>query len=267
MMIASLTHVLSPMAKQELSLRSAEISRDITARLLTEGTFVHPVPGITFYVREIPPSGELFDVYLSDSRSGTARINYLARRALIVKEDSGPVLLMFDGASHTYDLMNGKLSVTTFDSFAYELGDFLPPASSSSQSVGATTSYELLTTPLTVMAATKRDRATLRKAFHERNSKASLAIASALIGFSCLIAGGFSRFGLVRQIALAFGLLIVVKAVDSVGISAVRRDASHWPMLYMSLLAGLLISATLLAYAAHPNMWRKKLQKRAGGPQ
>ena len=261
LMVASITHILSPMAQRELSLRSAEISRDITARLLTEGTFVHPAPGITFYVREIPPSGELFDIYLSDSRSDGARRNFLARRALIIKEDDGPVLLMFDGESHDYDRDSNKLSVTTFDSFAYGLSDFLDTTPASQRSLRAISSYELLTSAAAVGAETGSEPAELRKTLHDRNTKALLAIVAPLIGFAALISGGFSRFGLLRQIFLAFGLLIFVKSIDSASISATRRDPNDWPMLYLTFVAGLVITAVLLWYAADPNRLRKKLPK------
>lgn len=261
LMVACITHVLTPLAQRELSLRSAEITRDVTARLLTEGTFVHPVPGVTFYVREIPPSGELFDIYLSDSRSEGKRRNFLARRALIVKADEGPVLLMFDGESHEYDTLAKKLSVTTFKSFAYGLGDFLDPIATSKRSLRAISTYELMTAPTSVISETGHDRAELRKTIHERNAKALLAIVAPLIGFAGLIAGGFSRFGLWKQIFLSFGLLIFVKSIDSAGISATRRDPNEWPQLYMALVVGLLITTALLWYAADPNMWRKKLPK------
>jgi lipopolysaccharide export system permease protein len=261
LMVASLTHVLAPLAQRELSLRSAEISRDITAKLLTEGNFVHPVAGITFYVREIPPSGELFDIYLSDSRTEGKRRNFLARRALIVKEDDGPVLLMFDGESHEYDSVNRKLSVTTFKSFAYGLGSFLDTSSTSQRSLRSISTFEMMTSPTTVLTETGAERAELRKTIHDRNSKALLSIVAPLIGFAGLIAGGFSRFGLWRQIFLSFALLIFVKSIDSAGISATRRDPNDWPQLYMALIVGLLIVAGLLWYASNPNMWRKKLPK------
>jgi lipopolysaccharide export system permease protein len=261
LMVASLTHVLSPLARRELSLRSAEISHDITAKLLTEGSFVHPVSGITFYVREIPPSGELFDIYLSDSRTEGKRRNFLARRALIVKEDNGPVLLMFDGESHEYNTVSKKLSVTTFESFAYGLGDFLNTDAASSRPLRAISTYEIMTSRAAVQSETGSERVDLRKTIHDRNAKATLAIVAPLIGFAGLIAGGFSRFGLWRQIFMSFALLIFVKSIDSAGISATRRDPNDWPQLYLAFGVGLLITVALLWYASNPNMWRKKLPK------
>ncbi|SEL31670.1 lipopolysaccharide export system permease protein [Pacificibacter marinus] len=264
LMVASVTHILGPMAQHELSVKQAELSRDVTARLLTEGTFVHPVTGITFYVREIPPSGELLDIYLSDSRSNTQRTNFLARRALIVKEDDGPVLLMFDGESQSYNVQSKKLAVTTFDSFAYGLGDLLGSASTGTRQLRAIPSQELIMTPTQIMTETGATRVELRKTVHERMEKALLATVAPLIGFAALIAGGFSRFGLWRQIFLAFGLLVVVKSIDSAAISAARRASENWPLLYVPILAGLAIAGVLLWYAANPNVLRK-LPPRAAG--
>ncbi|MBU2936929.1 MULTISPECIES: LptF/LptG family permease [Pacificibacter] len=261
LMVASLTHALAPLAQRELSLRSAEISRDITAKLLTEGSFVHPIKGVTFYVREIPPSGELFDIYLSDNRTDGVRRNFLARRALIVKEDDGPVLLMFDGESHEYDRVSKKLSVTTFKSFAYGLGGFLNTTSTSQRALRAISTYEMMTSRSAVLTETGEDPAEMRKTIHDRTAKALLSIVAPLIGFAGLIVGGFSRFGLWRQIFLSFALLIFVKSIDSVGISATRRDPNDWPQLYMAVGAGLLITAALLWYSANPNVFRKKLPK------
>lgn len=263
LMVASITHILGPLAQEELSSRQAEMSRDVTASLLTEGTFVHPAKGITFYVREISQAGELFDIYLSDSRTVGERSNFLARRALIVKDDDGPVLLMFDGESHRYQIENKKLSVTTFDSFAYGLGEFLSPSATSKRSLRGITTYELIMTPDKVIAEARSTDVLLTKAIHERSAKALLAVIAPLIGFAAMIAGGFSRFGLWRQIFLAFGLLIFVKSIDSAAVSAVRRTAENWPLLYSAILAGFCVTVLLLWYAANPNMWRKSLPKAA----
>jgi lipopolysaccharide export system permease protein len=263
LMVASITHVLAPLAQQELSSRQAEMSRDVTASLLTEGTFVHPATGITFYVRQISQSGELLDIYLSDSRTVGERSNFLARRALIVKENDEPVLLMFDGESHRYQIESKRLSVTTFDSFAYGLGAFLNPSASSNRSLRAMTTYELIMAPDKAIADSGSTDVLIAKTIHERSAKALLAIIAPLIGFAALMAGGFSRFGLWRQIFLAFGLLIFVKSVDSAAVSAARRTAENWPVLYSATVVGFGVTVALLWYAADPNRWRKTLPKTA----
>lgn len=118
-------------------------------------------------------------------------------------------------------------------------------------------------TPDKVIAEARSTDVLLTKAIHERSAKALLAVIAPLIGFAAMIAGGFSRFGLWRQIFLAFGLLIFVKSIDSAAVSAVRRAAENWPLLYSAILAGFCVAVLLLWYAANPNMWRKSLPKAA----
>jgi lipopolysaccharide export system permease protein len=48
--------------------RSAEISQNITARFLNAGQFMHPAKGVTLYIREITPTGELIDLFMADER-------------------------------------------------------------------------------------------------------------------------------------------------------------------------------------------------------
>ena len=64
LMMSVLTHVLLPASISQLEQREVEIARNVTARLLTEGSFLHPAPGVTFYIRQIDPDGTLNDVYL-----------------------------------------------------------------------------------------------------------------------------------------------------------------------------------------------------------
>lgn len=67
-MMSILTHFLVPSSTAQLSQRQKEVTENVTARLLTEGTFLHPGKGITFYIREITPDGVLKDVFISDRR-------------------------------------------------------------------------------------------------------------------------------------------------------------------------------------------------------
>ncbi len=52
-----LMHFLVPRSTAQLNFRQNQITENITARLLTEGTFLHPTEGVTFYIREITPDG------------------------------------------------------------------------------------------------------------------------------------------------------------------------------------------------------------------
>ena len=99
-----------------------EISQNISSKLLTEGTFIHPAQGITLYIRAISSTGELADMFLSDARQTSATTIYTARRAFLVKSGNTPKLVMFNGMAQSLRTDGQRLSVTRFDNFTYDIG-------------------------------------------------------------------------------------------------------------------------------------------------
>jgi lipopolysaccharide export system permease protein len=255
LMMLIITHLLVPLSRHEVSMRQTEIAQDVTARLLTAGKFIHPTRGITFYVRETPPNGELIDIFLSDTRTDGRREMYMAKRALFAKEDSGPVLLMFDGSAQTYDTATQRLSVTTFDSFAYGLGDFLGSSKVRRRALRTIPTHELILSAQDVMQETNRRKTSITEEIHSRTSKALLAAVAPLIGFAALIAGGFSRFGLWRHIFIAFGLLIFIKVLDNIAASQLQKSPEAWGLLYIPHVVGIMIVVLWLWFATKPQIF------------
>ena len=94
LMMSILSHFLVPMAKSQLTKRESEISQNVTARLLTEGTFLHPTEQVTFYTRQIDDDGVLRDVFLSDRRDATEGLIYTAAEAYLVRNGEGTTLIL-----------------------------------------------------------------------------------------------------------------------------------------------------------------------------
>lgn len=254
--IAVLSHALVPLSLREGDTRRAEITQDLTARFLTEGTFVHPADGLTFYVREISPASELLDIYLSSSDAETGdRESFTAARALIVREDTGPMLLMFDGLSQSYTADKRRLAVTRFDSFAYSLSGVMSNATPPGPRLTTTPSLSLLTGGQALRNQLGVTASEVRYTIHERTGEAMLAIAAVMIGFATLIAGGFSRFGLMRQILFAVVMLIFVKLIDNA--AGQGRASGAWPAVYLPTLVGVAIAWALLWRAGRPDLFRR----------
>ena len=74
-----LMNLLVPWSGAMLAEREAALSENVTARYLNEGQFMHPAAGVTIYIREITPEGELRDLFLADDRSEVERTTYTAR--------------------------------------------------------------------------------------------------------------------------------------------------------------------------------------------
>ena len=72
------------------------------------------------------------------------------------------------------------------------------------------------------------------------------------MGFAALLIGGYSRFGLGRQIVFAIFLLVVVLMIESAVTDPVRANTDLWPLVYLPSAIGFSIVALLLARAANP---------------
>jgi lipopolysaccharide export system permease protein len=91
-MLMVLTHFVVPASRATMAVRTAEISANVTAGLLSDGRFMHPSEGITFYIRKVSDTGELLDIFLADDRTPSSGTTYTARRALLVRGETAPKL-------------------------------------------------------------------------------------------------------------------------------------------------------------------------------
>jgi len=76
-----------------------------------------------------------------------------------------------------------------------------------------------------------------------------------------MMQGGFSRFGLWRQIALGVGLVIAVQFLSNGVARIAMADEAAWPLVYLPHSAGIALAFLLLTLAARPRRLR-----RAGPP-
>lgn len=245
-LVAILAHFLVPAARTELALRSAEISRDVTARFLKEGQFVHPASGITVYIRDITERGEMKELFLEDTRDPGAVVTYTAQTALLVRDARGPTLVMRDGLAQTYRPETGRLSTIEFRDFAYDIGALIKDGGG-----GLRDLRELKTT--TLLNPTPRDIASARGELpdflyeaHDRFARSLLSIVVPLMGFAALMVGGFSRFGVWRQVVIAVVLIILVQLVANWSEEIGRSDAQLWPMAYLAPVMGLCVASALM---------------------
>ena len=230
----------------------------MTARLLTEGRFIHPADRVTFYIREISPQGELLNIFLSDARDERTRVTYTAREALLIRGAVAPTLIMLDGMAQSLDTETRLLSVIRFENLAFDLSGLVELGG-----VGRIRPQELSTGILlqaseTTQALTGASRNTLLSEAHERFGNALNGLIAPLVGFAALLLGGFSRFGIWRQILGAIGALIAIQMITRVGQDIVQSNASLWPAAYLGPFVGFLLAAALLELACRPALFRRK---------
>lgn len=254
-----LMNVLVPWSTQMLNEREAQLSENVTAKYLNAGQFMHPASGVTLYIRQITQTGELRDLFLSDGRSDKESTTYTARSALLVRGESGPVLLMFDGIAQTVTREEDpRLSITRFADLTYDLGGMIDLSSGNTVSIDTVSTFDLLG-----MDVAERETRlgvpveTVLETIHSRLAQPFLGAATALVGFAALLIGAFSRFGLWRQILGAVGILIFLQLLNTTGTSLALGNAAAWPAVYAAPVAGLGIGVLLLLFAQRPRRRRR----------
>ncbi|WP_288939667.1 LPS export ABC transporter permease LptF [uncultured Roseovarius sp.] len=262
-MMSLLTHVLIPASQSQLNIRQVEISRNISAKLLTEGEFLHPSPGVTFYIREITPEGELRDVFMSDRRDRKAPVIYTSKRAYLVREGGGTKLVMVDGLSQNLQRDGNRLFTTNFDDFSYDISRIIIGDRLNLDSVIYAQTYDLLVHPDAVAERTGASPGELAFELHNRFAQPLMCIMAAVIGFATLMVGAYSRFGVWRQIVVAFFLLVGLKLVEGAVSGTVMANAAAWPLMYLPALIGAVLTVGMLYASARPGMIRNLLRSRS----
>jgi lipopolysaccharide export system permease protein len=263
MMMMVLTHVLVPQSLAELREREQELSGSVSARLLREGVFLHPSKGVTFYIRDITVQGELQDVLLADRRNEERDVIYTAERAYLIRDDEGPKMVMLAGMAQTLNTRDQRLSTTNFAEFTYSLDGLVQAGRKRSKKTDALPTAMLLFETAAVTEENGDTAGEILEQAHMRFQAPLLCIAAALIGFSGLMVGGFSRFGVTKQIVFAIFLLVLVKVVESAVTPVVVDNAALWPLIYLPTVFGLVVACVLLWQAGRPYRPKRRALKEA----
>jgi lipopolysaccharide export system permease protein len=259
-----LAHVLVPASLSRLSERTVEISENMTARLLSEGRFLHPAEDVTFYIREISPRGELNNIFLSDSRRADTQVTYTAREALLIRGETAPTLLMLDGMAQSFNTKDRRLTVTRFETFTFNLDGLVEAITPGRRRPSELGTLALFGASEATQAMTGSSRSVLIAEANSRIGGALNGLIAPLVAFAALLVGGFSRFGVWRQIIGAIVALIFVQMLTQMGQDAVQGDARLWPLAYVGPASGALIAVALLFLASHPAALRRR--QRADAP-
>ena len=257
-LMSALTHFLMPLSTARLDERRVEISQNMTARLLTEGKFIEPIDGVTFYIREISTEGELRDIFLSDNRNADSQVTYTADTAYLVKTDDAAQLVMINGLAQTLNTRTNRLFTTTFKDFAYNIGGFLQVTAREGRRAAELSTTELLRADAALQAETGESYGQLIARAHDRFAQSFMSAVAALLGFATLMVGGFSRFGVWRQIVAAIFLIIVIKATESLCLNITRVNPSFWIAAYFPTALGLAMAWGLLFWSTRPYLFKRQ---------
>ncbi|MCX8953497.1 LPS export ABC transporter permease LptF [Ruegeria sp. NA] len=262
LMMAAISVFLRPASVQQLEFRQAEVAGDVTAQLLNEGEFLHPAEDVTVYIGGIDLDGTLHEVFVSDRRDPENAVSYSSVTAYLVNNDAGIHLVMVDGVALRLNKAGRVLSSTLFQDASYDISQLTNASPLANRSLEALPTSDLILNRDAISETEGFSQGKLIEELHQRFSWIAICIAVSLAGYSTLMIGSFSRFGLWPQILGAFTILVLLEGVRGFVSPVVIDDPKLWALLYLPAVMGVLISCCFLLVAGRP-----LLRKRARGSE
>jgi lipopolysaccharide export system permease protein len=229
---------LVPMSRAHLDFRKEEISKDIVSRLISDGSFLHPVENMTIFVSSVNPNGEFQDIFIHDQRSNERDLTYISTRAVLVREKNQSHLVLFNGLIQTLDLKSQTLSHVGFESFAYELTQLVSAQSKQLMNIDNYGIKELFTADNELLKVLKKSKTEVHFEAHDRLLKPFHCILYVLLSAVIMTIGGHSRVGLTRQILISIIVIAIFNVLATNGLTLLRRDSSNWFFAYLPVLIG-----------------------------
>lgn len=262
LMMAAISVFLRPASVQQLEFRQAEVAGDVTAQLLNEGEFLHPAEDVTVYIGGIDLDGTLHEVFVSDRRDPENAVSYSSVTAYLVNNDAGIHLVMVDGVALRLNKAGRVLSSTLFQDASYDISQLTNASPLANRSLEAIPTSDLILNRDAISETEGFSQGKLIEELHQRFSWIAICIAVSLAGYSTLMLGSFSRFGLWPQILGAFTILVLLEGVRGFVSPVVIDDPKLWALLYLPAVMGVLISCCFLLVAGRP-----LIRKRARGSE
>ena len=250
-----ISHYLIPKSNNILLKRQNEVASSLNAKLLKVGSFIHPQNGVTFYIGGISTSGVIEDVFVLDERNKDREIIVTSKSGYLITNNNNPILVLKDGIVQNYDLKSTNLSTIHFQDLSYDLTSLsVKERMSKSKLLLTYSSFDLFKDPELVSILTDSSPISVLEELHSRILTPLLALIAALIGFSALMIGDYSRFGASKQIPVGIVILILIKLSESYGNELMLKSQGNWLALYLPVLIGILIFSFMMLQASNQNL-------------
>ena len=250
-----ISHYLIPKSNNILLKRQNEVASSLNAKLLKVGSFIHPQNGVTFYIGGISTSGVIEDVFVLDERNKDREIIVTSKSGYLITNNNNPILVLKDGIVQNYDLKSTNLSTIHFQDLSYDLTSWsVQERMPKSKLLLTYSSFDLFKDPELVSILTDSSPISVLEELHSRILTPLLALIAALIGFSALMIGDYSRFGASKQISVGIVILILIKLSESYGNELMLKSQGNWLALYLPVLVGILIFSFMILLASNQKL-------------
>jgi lipopolysaccharide export system permease protein len=231
---------------------------EFSSVLLQEGIFNPVAEGITVFIRDRSPAGELFGLIIHDERSAGKPVTMMAERGAIVSSVNGPRIILENGNRQEVNESDGRLSLLYFDRYTFDMSGL-----QENQADLWREPRERYLDELIYPSSQSGDIYNYRKLRMEgffRLASPPLYVAFVLIAVSFLLGGTFNRRGQMVRIFAAVGVVVALQ----VFVLAMKSLAEKTPQVELLIFVGpALVMANFLYLLYYPN---RRMRTRVAQP-
>ncbi|MGD1934095.1 MAG: LPS export ABC transporter permease LptF [Candidatus Phaeomarinobacter sp.] len=222
MMLAYLVNMLLlPMAMRDMRSLLLEMRTEFASSLLQAGEFTTPAPGLTVFVENRLPGGEIEGLLVHDNRDKDKPVSYIADRGQLVDTREGPRLIMLNGNIQRRDAQK-KTDFLYFDKYTFDLAQFENPTEERYFKAYERYLSELLW-PDTTQAYDNQYKDELIAEGHARITSPIYALVFAAFAMAGLLPNEFNRRGYGKRIVLTVALGLGVRLLDLASVGWATR--------------------------------------------
>ena len=248
----SITLYFMPVAYREFKDLQFRIRTDYSSVLLQEGVFNTLGPGITVYVAERKPDGELLGILAHDTRDPERPVTMMAERGELIRADNGqPRVLMINGNRQMVERNRSQLSLLYFDRYTLDLTATREEAGDRFREAQERFLSELFNPGDS--ESDIRNASRFRAEAHNRLASPLLALAYTLVALAALLAGEFNRRGQNRRILIGVGVVVGVQITSLGLVNLTTLVPMVAPLIYLLPLATVAGATWVLMRTAAPH--------------
>lgn len=235
---------LMPLGQRVMNDKIFDIRADIGAAILREGTFTSPSDGLTVFIREITPGGEIRGILVHDNRQPERPSTYLAESGTFAQTPQGPRLIMLNGHVEQAEDGGAHLSMLKFDRYVFDLDQFAGPQREFNRDTSERYLPQLLHPPANV---NRQVRAAFWAEAHNRVAAPFYCLAFALIALAATGKGPMTRGSYALRLTAAgvIGASLRLLGYAAQGITA--RNPQMFLLLYAIPAGAILVAMIALS--------------------
>ena len=239
-----LTVYFVPASYREFKRLQFEFRNSYGTVMLQEGVFNQLMSGITVFVRDRTPDGELLGIIVHDSRNPAKPVTMMAERGAIVPGSNGPRVVMVKGNRQEVSDESGRLSLLYFDRYTFDVGGLVESQHERWRDPRERYLHELLF-PWYRSGEIWNFQKLRMEGLH-RLVAPWMAPVFVLVGLAFLLGGEFNRRGQHRRIIAGVLAIAAIEAAVLGTKSLGERMPGMAPLMHLSLMAPMAAAAYVL---------------------